>query len=377
MVYFMSYNVVKNLGIISKKNEALVFFGRLKKNTSNNILEICNINQKNYQDNDMVLKIIWKYKLKQFSGCSKKMQDIFKIIYSMEHIERYFVCKERKNFLNCLKKNKFMWAIKSAYYILSSYFNKKKKRRRLINLWRDIDYEGDYNDTIYLEQAIKKVSDPEKKSVITYLLSKIKDRKMKKRLEQLGKTPNQLDLLLQQCKKWQIMLTNGLNINGGSWFFKELTQTVSGSRRCHSLIISNVVKNKKWIVKDLKVIQSTLDGWVHEISFKKYIKENYSESDFLVASFPKNKIDPIILNAKNHIWEKYNKLSMLLDVISGWDIKFFNKDIQNINKTYCTALIFDAMEKSNCNIPMYHLTPADILLTDGLVPEYACYCHEI
>ena len=130
-------------------------------------------------------------------------------------------------------------------------------------------------------------------------------------------------------------------------------------------------------MKDLKIIQSTLNWWVHEISFKEYIKKNYSKSDFLLASLPKDKTDPIILNAKKHIWQKYDRMAMILDIITWWDFKYLWKNIQDINKTYCTALVFDAIRKSWCDVPKLHLTPSDILLVRDLTPEYACYCDKL
>jgi hypothetical protein len=48
-----------------------------------------------------------------------------------------------------------------------------------------------------------------------------------------------------------------------------------------------------------------------------------------------------------------------------------------VNKTYCTALIFDAMKKSDYDIPESHLTPADILSVEDLTLEYACYCDKL
>lgn len=371
------YNIKRLFSIIYTKTKPLQNFEKIQKNITTSILETYNINAKNHKFIEYTNKIILKNRLKQFSECSKEIQDTLKIVYSIELNERFFVHNEWNNLQKCLRKVRLIWAIKSTYYILYSYFTKGKRQRRLINIWENIQYKWNDNDISYLEYAIKNISNPERKSIITYLLSRIKDRKMKKRLKNLGKNPSQLDLLLQQCKKWQIMLTNWLNTDGSSWFFKELTQTVSGSRRCHSLIISGVIKDKKWLVKDLKVIQSTLNGGVHEISFRKYVKENYSESDFLVASFPKNKITPIILNAKNHIWEKYDRLAMILDIVTWWDFNYLRKDITDINKTYCTALVFDAICKSGYDIPKSHLTPSDILLIKDLIPEYACYCDKL
>jgi hypothetical protein len=53
------------------------------------------------------------------------------------------------------------------------------------------------------------------------------------------------------------------------------------------------------------------------------------------------------------------------------------KNIKDINKTYCTGLIFDAMKESKCDVPESHLTPSDILLAKKLTLEYACFCDEL
>lgn len=355
-------------------------FQKIKNYTNKWIIETYNMNIKDYKDSKeykAIQRIIKKNWLEKFSDCSEEIQDAIKIVYWMEETEKIFIHKERKNFLKCLKKIRLIWAIKSAYSILCLFFTKEKNHRRIINIWKNISYEWFDKDEKYLESKIKQISNPEKKSIIVYLIWKIKDKKMKKRLKKLWKDANQFDLLLQQCKKWQIMLTNALNPDGSSSLFKELTQAVSWSRWCHCLIISDIIKDKRWIIKDLKIIQSTLNWWVHETTFRKYIKENYSESDFLLASFPKNKKNPIILNAKNHIWQKYDRIAMILDIITWWDFKYLWKEIKDVNKTYCTALIFDAIKKSDYNIPKSHLTPADILSIENLHPEYACYCDNL
>ena len=363
-----------------KDNDNRKIFQNIKNYTNNWIAETCNMNIKSYKDSkeyETIQKITKKNWLKSFSECSEEVKDTIKIVYWMEESEKLFMHKERKNFLKCLKKIRLIWAIKSAYAVLCLFFTKEKSHRRIINIWKNISYEWIDKDEKYLESTIKSISNPEKKSIIAYLIGKIKDKKTKKKFKKLGKNPNQFDLLLQQCKKWQIMLTNGINLDWTSSLFKDLTQAVSWSRRCHCLIISDVIKDKYWIIKDLKVIQSTLNWWVHEISFKKYIKENYSKSDFLLASFPKDKRNPIILNAKNHIWQKYDRIAMILDIITWWDFKYLWKEIKDVNKTYCTALIFDAIKKSDYNIPKSHLTPADILSVEDLTPEYACYCDKL
>ena len=359
----------------NKKSDNI--FDKIKIYTCEWILETYNMDIKSYYKNETLQKIIDKSWLKSFSKCSDEVKTTIKIVYWMIEIERIFIYKERKNLLKCLRRFRLIWAIKSTYSILCLFFTKEKSHRRIINIWKKINYEWIDNDEQYLETIIKQTSNPEKKSIVAYLIWKIKDKKAIKKFRKFWKTPSQFELLLQQCKKWQIMLTNALNPDWSSSFFKELTQAVSWSRWCHCLIISDVIKDKHWIVKDLKIIQSTLDWGVHEVSFKKYIKENYSSADFLLASFPKDRRKPIILNAKNHVWQRYDRIAMILDIITWWDFKYLWKDLKDVNKTYCTALVFDALEKSEFNIPKSHLTPADILLVDKLTPEYACYCDKL
>lgn len=366
---------IKFFRTFNKRGKFDSIFEKLKIDVNNKILEVYDKKRQDCENNE-ILKIIWKDKSKQFGKCSREIHDILNHLYSIGQNERFFVHEEWKNLLNYLKRFSIIWVIRSAYYILCTFFIENKRWKRLINIWENINYKWSDNDTDYLKYIIRTISDPEKKSLMTYFLSKIKDVKVEKKLKKLGKNPTQFDLLLQQCRKGQIMLTNALDLDGSSWFFRELTQAISGSRWCHSLIVSDIIKDKNWLIKDLKIIQSTLDGGVHEISFKKYIKENYSKSDFLVASFPRSKTDSIVLNAKNHIWQKYDRLIMILDVIFWWDTKLFWKNVKNINKTYCTALVFDAMKKSGCEVPFPHVMPADILLSNWLTPEYACYCDK-
>lgn len=373
--------MIKSNNILENNDSTVhIVFEKIKNYTSNWILEVYNTNTQDYEDfteYKVIQKIIKKNWLKNFSECSEEFQNTIKIIYWIEESERFLLHNERRKLLRYLKKFRLIWAIKSTYSILCLFFTREKRHRRLINIWKNIGYKWIDKDKKYLETIINQISTPEKKSEMAYLLWKIKDKKIKKKMKKFGKKPDQLELLLQQCKRWEIMLTNWLNLDWSSSLFKELTQAVSGSRRCHSLIISDVIKDKHWTVKDLKVIQSTLNGWVHEITFRKYIKENYSKSDFLLASFPEDKVEQIILNAKNHIWQKYDRISMILDIVTWGDFKYLWKDIQDINKTYCTALVFDAVWKSGYDIPKSHLTPSDILLIKDLIPEYACYCDKL
>ena len=366
-------NLLKNIYIKSSA------FFEIKKSTIDWIYEAYNLNAEtiiDYADFKIIQKFLRKNGLQEVWNCSEEMQDALKILCWIENAERSFFRKERKRLLDSMRSFRILWGIKSAYSILYLFFTKKKSHKRIINIWENINYDWIDGDISYIKYMLKKIQNPERRSKVAYLLWKIKDKRIKRKFNKINKLPTQFDLLLQQCKKWQIMLTNWLNLNGSSSIFKDLTQVVSGCRWCHCLIISDVIRDKNWIVSDLMVIQSTLDSWVHEISFKKYIWENYSKSDFLLASFPRRKINPIILNIKNHIWQKYDKISMILDILAWGDVNSV-KSLHDINKTYCAGLIFDAMKKSRCDVPESHLTPSDILLAKELTLEYACFCDEL
>ena len=360
-------------------NKETSVFLEIKKSTIEWIYEAYNLNAQtiiDYFDYRIIQRFLRKNGLQNVWIFSEEMQNVLKTLCWMEDVERMFFRGERKNLLDSMKLFKLFSAMKSIYSILYLFFTKKKSHKRIINIWENVNYDWTNKDISYLKYLLKKIQNPERKSKVVYLLWKIKDKKIKRKFKKINKIPTQFDLLLQQCKKWQIMLTNWLNLDGSSSVFKDLTQVVSGCRWCHCLIISDVIKDNNWIVSDLMVIQSTLNSWVHEISFKKYVWENYSKSDFLLASFPRRKIDPIILNIKNHIWQKYDRISMLLDIFSWWDLNSM-KNMKDINKTYCTGLIFDAMKESKCDVPESHLTPSDILLAKELTLEYACFCDEL
>lgn len=354
-------------------------FYEVLKNTSAWIIEIYNLSMENivdYFDFKIIERFSRKNKLRSVWGYSQEMQDTLDIISWIEETERLFFRKEWEKLLISLRKARLLCVVKSIYFILYLFLTKRGCHKRIVDIWRNIKYEWVESDALYLQHMIKIVKNPERKSKLAYLLWKIKDKRIKRKFERIGKLPTQIDLLLQQCKKWQIMLTNGLNLDWSSSTFKDLTQTVSWCRWCHCLIISDVIKDERWIVRDLNIIHSTLNSWVHETSFRKYICDNYSKSDFLLASFPRRKIDSIILNMRNHIWQKYDRISMMLDILAWWDTDSVKKN-QNIDKTYCTGLIFDAMQKSSCNIPKIHLTPSDLLLSEELTLEYACYCDNL
>jgi hypothetical protein len=46
------------------------------------------------------------------------------------------------------------------------------------------------------------------------------------------------------------------------------------------------------------------------------------------------------------------------------------------NKAYCSELVFDAMKKSGLGLPEPHMSPSDLLTSDEITPQYACYCDK-
>ena len=201
----------------------------------------------------------------------------------------------------------------------------------MTNLWKWLDYAWDESDFEYLESAIDTVLDPEQRSKLTYLLSKIKDKRTKEDLkEKWVENPSQFDLLLQQLKPWQVMLTNGLNESEWKWtIFDGAIQTVSGSRWCHSLIIEDVIKDSNWRIIDADIIQSTykwVDNhkWgVHKTKLKTYVQEKFSSADFLVADL--NLSDSGKKNFVNYANEKenqpYDPVSVVTDTIFRMDFE--------------------------------------------------------
>jgi hypothetical protein len=108
-----------------------------------------------------------------------------------------------------------------------------------------------------------------------------------------------------------------------------------------------------------------------------------------VADLPEEKRENVIQHAKNRIWEKYDKVSLITDAVFWMDFdKWFSSEewnwdfVDNIkwnllwnNKAYCSELVFDAMEKSGLKMPQPHMSPSDLLMTDEVTPQYACYCE--
>ena len=357
--------------------------------------EISETSPENYKMDEKwinwLLNTIWEKSGKKLSECSTWLQENIRWIVWVEDELRQashsFEEQKRKLAENLTKWN-FALAVGNFIDIVKSFFN-RKKQGRVIDIWRWLNYEWDEKDFDYLRAAIDTVLDPEERSKLTYLISKIKDKQTKSELSNKGiNNPSAFDLMLQECKPWQVMLTNALDLEGGSSNFKYATQAVSWSRWCHALIISDVIKDSNWVITDAKIIQSTLKGWVHETRLKDYIKTNYSSADFLLADLPEDKKDDVIGRARSKIWEKYDRVSIVTDSITWMDfdssLSSWREDTQwdmksNLmwkNKTYCSELVFDAMWSAGLHMPQPHMSPADILTTDQIKPQYACYCDK-
>ena len=338
---------------------------------------------------DMIGEKAWK----KFSDCSEWMQSNVKGIISKEgelkQKSHWFEEKKRELINNIIQWN-FSWAVNCIIGLVRSFFD-MKQTWKVTNIWKWLDYTWDESDFEYLESAINTILDPEQRSKLTYLLSKIKDKRTKEDLK--GKwieNPSQFDLLLQQLKPWQVMLTNGLNESEWKWtMFDSAIQTVSGSRWCHSLIIEDVIKDSNWRIIDANIIQSTYKWGVHETKLKEYVQGKFSSADFLVADLPEEK-ENVIQHAKKRIWEKYDKISVITDAVFWMDFdEWFSPEegnwdfMDNIkwnllwnNKAYCSELVFDAMKKSGLTMPEPHISPSDILMSGEVIPQYACYCDE-
>ena len=98
------YDIKSLFNLIYKKDKHPQSFEKIQKNVNTLILEAYNINAKNHKFIEYTNKIILKNRLKQFSECSKEIQDTLKIIYSIELNERFFVHKEWSNLQKCLRK---------------------------------------------------------------------------------------------------------------------------------------------------------------------------------------------------------------------------------------------------------------------------------
>ena len=344
---------------------------------------------------DMIGEKAWN----KFSDCSEWMQSNVRDIISNEgeikQKSQWFEEQKKELIQNIIQWN-FSWAVSSFIGLVKSFFGMKQSWK-VTNIWKWLDYVWDESDFEYLVSAIDTVLDPEQRSKLTYLLSKIKDKRTKEDLkEKWVENPSQFDLLLQQLKPWQIMLTNGLNESEWKWtIFDSAIQTVSGSRWCHSLIIEDVIKDSNWRIIDANIIQSTYkwvynhEWGVHKIKLKEYVQGRFSSADFLVADLPEDKREKVIQYANEKEGQPYDPVSVVSDTIFWMDFdKWFSPEewnwnfMDNIkwnllwnNKAYCSELVFDAMEKSGLKLPQPHVSPSDLLMTDELTPQYACYCE--
>ena len=361
--------------------------------------EISDVEPSQYSMNEeginWLMDVIGEKAWKKFSECSEWMQSSVKDIISKDDglkSQSQLFKSQWKDFIHNIIQWNFSWAVGFLINMVKNFFGKKQSWK-VTNIWKWLDYTWDESDLEYLESAINTVLDPEQRSKLTYLLSKIKDKRTKKDLkEKWVENPSQFDLLLQQLQPWQIMLTNGLDESEWKWtMFDHAIQTVSGSRWCHSLIIEDVIKDSNWRIIDANIIQSTYKSWVHKTKLKEYVNEKFSSADFLVANLPEDKRDSIIQHAKNRIWEKYDTVSVVTDTIFWMDIdKWYSPEewnwnfMDNIkwnllwnNKAYCSELVFEAMEKSGLKMPQPHVSPSDLLMTDEITPQYACYCENL
>jgi len=344
---------------------------------------------------DVIGEKVWK----KFSDCSEWMQSNVRDIISNEgelKQKSHWFEEQKKELIQNIIQWNFPWAVSSFIGLVKSFFGMKQSWK-VTNIWKWLDYVWDESDFEYLVSAIDTVLDPEQRSKLTYLLSKIKDKRTKEDLkEKWVENPSQFDLLLQQLKPWQIMLTNGLNESEWKWtIFDSAIQTVSGSRWCHSLIIEDVIKDSNWRIIDANIIQSTYkwvynhEWGVHKIKLKEYVQGRFSSADFLVADLPEDKREKVIQYANEKEGQPYDPVSVVSDTIFWMDFdKWFSPEewnwnfMDNIkwnllwnNKAYCSELVFDAMEKSGLKLPQPHVSPSDLLMTDELTPQYACYCE--
>jgi hypothetical protein len=348
--------------------------------------KIMDVDPYNYNMDDEWLKWLmsvieenWDTKL---ADCSEWLQSsVSNILWKENELDEQgkWFKQQKIKIAQSLMKWDFSWAVSGFIEIVKLFFT-RKKAWRVVWLGKGINYEWDERDIKYLESAISTVLDSEKRSELTYLISKIKDKHIKDSMkEKWVNNPSQFDLLLQNCEPGQIMLTNALDLEWWSSAFKFATQVASWSRWCHALIISDVIKDSNWIITDAKIIQSTLKWWVHETTLKKYISENYSSSDFLLADIPEDKREKLIDSARKNIGQKYDKVSIVTDSILGmdvdsresWDLRW---NLLWKNKAYCSELVFDAMKTAWLWLPEPHMSPSDLLLTEDISPQYACYC---
>ena len=277
----------------------------------------------------------------------------------------------KSELIDSIKKADVNKIISSVWKLLGAFFGWFTRK---MNIGKDINYTPNENDKDYLINAISITLDPEKRSHLTYLLWRIKDKKTEENLkERWINNPNQFQLFLQNCKPWQLILTNGES-TWAAWHaaFSKATQIVSWSRWCHAAVISEI-KEENWIITDATIIQATWKG-IEEVSLKEMCWEKYKCSDLLLWTFqPPEKWDDVVNACKSYVWWKYSQLNLVADTIlkdPQIKVPFYR---QKRNK-YCSELVFTWMKEVWLDLPDPHTTPADLLSTKSITPEYCCYC---
>ncbi len=242
--------------------------------------------------------------------------------------------------------------------------------KRKLNIWNNINYTPNQADKEYLINAIKATLNPEKRSELTYLFWRIKDEENKEKLrEKWIENPSQFQLFLQNCKPWQLILING----DSTWAkrherFNAATQIVSWSRWCHAAIISGI-KEENGIIVDATIVQAD-SKWIKEASLKEYVNSDYKSGDLLLWTFqPPEKWEDVVHSCKSYIWWKYSQINLVADTIL--DELHISKQKRN---KYCSELVFTWMQETGLDLPDPHTTPADLLSTNAIAPEYCCYC---
>ena len=242
--------------------------------------------------------------------------------------------------------------------------------KRKLNIWNNINYTPNQADKEYLINAIKATLNPEKRSELTYLFWRIKDEENKEKLrEKWIENPSQFQLFLQNCKPWQLILING----NSTWAkrherFNAATQIVSWSRWCHAAIISGI-KEENGIIVDATIVQAD-SKWIKEASLKEYVNSDYKSGDLLLWTFqPPEKWEDVVHSCKSYIWWKYSQINLVADTIL--DELHISKQKRN---KYCSELVFTWMQEAGLDLPDPHTTPADLLSTNAIAPEYCCYC---
>lgn len=280
----------------------------------------------------------------------------------------------KSELVDALKNTNIPKIISSVSKLLKEFLKSSSFSRKM-DIRSGINYTPNENDKDYLINAIGATLDPEKRSRLTYLLWKIKDEEAKENLKQKGiDEPSQFQLFLQNCKPWQLILTNAES-TWAKWHatFSRATQIVSWARRCHAAVISDV-KEKNWVITDATMIQATWE-WIEEISLKECFKKKYKYGDFLLWTFqPPEKWDDVVNSCKSYIWWKYSQINLVADtILNDPMLDKFHISKQTRNK-YCSELVFTWMQEAWLQLPDPHTTPADLLSTNAITPEYCCYC---